>query len=59
MDDGRLTMRVEAQRAAPPSQSDRIKTTNNMTNIFVILLIVIWLCETSLRIDNSIGTGFT
>ena len=35
------------------------KTAGNTINIFVILLIVIGLCETSLRIDNSLGTNFT
>ena len=35
------------------------KTTGNELNIFVILLIVIWLCGISLRIKHSIGTGFT
>ena len=35
------------------------KTTGNEMNIFVILLIIIGLYKTSLRIDNSIDTGFT
>ncbi|MDY6255628.1 MAG: hypothetical protein SPH85_11990, partial [Bacteroidales bacterium] len=35
------------------------KTAKNIIILFVILLIVIGLCETSLRIDNSFGTDFT
>ena len=35
------------------------KTAGNAINIFVILLVIIGLCEMSLRIDNSFGTNFT
>ena len=61
MDNGRWTMDNACRGAAccasiPPQQE---KTTGNELNIFVILLIVIWLYEMSLRINHSIGTGFT
>ena len=61
MDNGQWTIdnacRGAACCASIPKRQD--KTTGNELNIFVILLIVIWLCGMSLRINHSIGTGFT
>ena len=42
MDNGRLTMRVEAQRAAPHNDVLHNQITiNNITNIFVMLFVVL------------------